>query len=237
MDGQGMSCTRTIVCLAKSWKMHGHCVAGRSFSATAYLDWVRPVSARPTEELSAQDLSYGPSVEASVLDIIEVPLVRAAPHLHQVENHLIDASARWKKVGQATWNQLQAAVQTPAMLWLNGNDSFNGTNDRVAQTALAGLGASLYLIAPENVSVTVGMEGPPERQRQKVRIAFDYSGERYAVGVTDPVAYAEYVSMGDGAHILRSEMIFCVSLGESFMGYAYKLVAGVFTPTRTAVKL
>lgn len=232
-----MNYTKTILCLAKSWKLHGHCVAGRTFSTSAYMEWVRPVSARPDEEISDQEVRYTTGDEASVLDLIEVPLLRPVPHLHQVENHLINSTVPWKKVGQANWNNLLLAVQNPPALWLNGDSSYNGINDRVAEMALARLGSSLYLIRPENVSIAVGMEGPLGRQHRKVRATFDYAGSKYAFGVTDPVASGEYLQNGDGRYLIGGDVLFCVSLGGAFRGHAYKLVAGVFTPSRTALKL
>ena len=53
------------------------------------------------------------------------------------------------------------------------------------------------------------------------------------LSVTDPVVSAEVKGKGEGETSL-GEALLCISLGEVFNGNAYKLVASVITPQRTA---
>jgi hypothetical protein len=50
--------TKTILCLANSRKMSGRCIAGKEFDNGRLGAWLRPISARATEELSDDDRNY-----------------------------------------------------------------------------------------------------------------------------------------------------------------------------------
>jgi len=76
-----------IVCLANSRKPHGRCIAGREVLKNGYGGWIRPVSARSSAEISLEELRYENGREPQILDVITIPMIAAAPRVHQTENH------------------------------------------------------------------------------------------------------------------------------------------------------
>ena len=69
-----------------------------------YGSWIRPVSARYSKEVSYSEYRYQSGESPKLLDIIDVPLFKTAPHNHQTENHVIDATACWIK--KASWYRM-----------------------------------------------------------------------------------------------------------------------------------
>jgi hypothetical protein len=55
---------------------------------------------------------------------------------------------------------------------------------------------------------------------------FDLCGHSYKLGVTDPRVECHFLNRADGDTPLDDALI-CVSLGEVFHGFAYKLAASV----------
>lgn len=224
--------TKTIVCLANSRKPpSGRCVAGREFNGKRFGDWIRPVSDRPTQEISLEERRYQDGRDPQLLDIIAIDFKGSQPHRYQYENHLIDADCYWVKQGIITWQDLQGAIEDPGgALWLNGYSSYNGQNDRVIDAKLVGLTRSLYLIRPEQLRLVVASEGgdfgPP---RRRVRARFALCGHSYRIVVTDPLTESTILSRQDGEYPVADALI-CVSLGEVYHGFAYKLAAAVITP-------
>ncbi len=230
-----MNRNQTIVCLANSRKppSGGRCVAGRIFHAGQFGAWLRPVSDRPTREISLEERRYENGGDPAVLDIITIHFLRPEPEHYQRENHLIDPDYYWSRTGTIAWRDLQNAVEDPAgPLWLNGDSSSYGENDRIAQAQAAQLTRSLYLIRPGGLNLSVAQEGGgmyPARRR--VRARFRLSGHSYCFPVTDPPVESHYLDRPNGNYPLNDALL-CVSLGELFHGYAYKLAAAVITPDR-----
>ncbi len=227
-----MTYTKTIVCLANSWKFgRGTCVAGREFGRNKFGDWIRPVSARPKQEISPLERQCQDGREVKVLDIVSIELAQPQPQSHQQENHVIAADRPWVRKGTVSWAQLQAAVEDPAgPLWINDFSSSNGENDEVPEHLAKSLPRSLYLVRPKGLVVTAAMEpgfnGAPPKRRLRAR--FRLCGIDYRIAVTDPVMSNE---LPDGDTKFPDTLL-CVSLGEFLRGYAYKLAAAVITQQR-----
>ncbi|MGH8863317.1 MAG: dual OB domain-containing protein [Burkholderiales bacterium] len=226
-----MPYTRTFVCLANSRKRpSGRCIAGREALPDGFGTWIRPVSDRASREVSEEERRYSDGQDVALLDLVNVRLLRAEPELHQRENHLIDADYHWERVGRATWEDVQGATEDPTgPLWINGESSSHGQNDRVPVSMLDGLPGSLYLIRPGNLRIEVGSEGGFGPSRRRVRAHFAVCGHPYRLAVTDPQIERAYLAGPDRAvHV--PDALLCVSLGEVFHGFAYKLVASVIAP-------
>lgn len=226
-----MNYSRKIVCLANSRKPSGRCVAGREVLESAYGGWIRPVSARPSAEVSLEERRYENGRDPQILDVIDIPMIAPVPRVHQTENHMIDAEGYWTKDAALTWADLPSLVERPASLWLNGLSTYHGTNDCVAQIDAARLTSSLYLIKPETLNVRAqtegGMFGPAKK---RVRADFRYNGMGYSFVVTDPVAEQAFLPRDEGAFPVNNVYL-CVSLTEAYDGdgRCHKLVASIIS--------
>ncbi len=221
--------TKTIICLANSRRIAGRSVAGKELADGKIGAWIRPVSGRPAGELFDEDRHFQDGQDHKLLDVITIPMIGARPCGYQTENHLIDAGCYWTKEGEATWSDLQAALDTvTGPLWDNSSSSYNGLHDRVEETVANNLGGSLRLIEVMDLTIAVAVEGAKiGNAHRKVRGRFTLNGAPYLLAVTDPVIERKYLAGPDGDSKLGRAVI-CISLREPYRGYAYKLVAGVF---------
>jgi len=131
---------------------------------------------------------------------MDVPLLKPDPRHHQTENHVIDTSRRWAKVGQLPWAALTKIVDRPPSLWINSDHTKGpGYYDCVSEAEAFTLQNSLALIKPDNSNVEVG----PHYYTggRTYRASFAYNGTNYNVSLTDPVATNKYAA--DGSHPLK----------------------------------
>ena len=180
-----MAEVKRIVCLANSLKTGGSCIAGKEVRRRGYGAWIRPVSERPTAEVSFAECRYENNSAPRLLDIVDVPLLNAAPQHHQTENHVIDASVRWVRSGELPWEQVAQLRDRPATLWINSQHTSAGHYDCISQDEAATLHDSLALIRPENFNVRVGTSY--WTGRPSYRGVFEYNGTHYNLSVTDLV--------------------------------------------------
>jgi hypothetical protein len=225
--------TKTILCLANSRRPKGKCVAGKEFENGKAGAWIRPVNTRNDNAISEADAQYKDGTSADLLDIVLVSTSDAVPSHHQSENHQIDAGFYWMKKGRATWEQIVSATDSiTGALWSDGDSSFHGKNDKVAEAIANGLTSSLLLIEPSSLTLVVAQEskwgGGFER---KVRARFTLNATEYNFVVTDPWTETEYFAKPDGSYPVDGSRL-CVSLAEVLNGSAIKLVAAVITPDR-----
>lgn len=226
---------KTIICLANSRKPpSGRCIAGKEFVSGVAGAWIRPVSARPGHEVSEEERRYEGGKKAQLLDVISAPLIKADPFGHQSENHTLDAGYYWTKLGKASWEQVQSAVDShDNSFWSNSEKTYNGVNDKVSAANIAKITTSLKLILVPDLEIRVrlegGFEGNPGRRR--VRASFKLQGLPYTLSVTDPEIEEDYLTRGNGDYELGQAAL-CVSLVEVWNGYSFRVVASVITPDR-----
>lgn len=220
-----MKYTKSIICLANSRKLNGKCIAGLEFEARQVGGWVRPVSNSPTGEIAAFYRPMGNGAEPRLLDILRIPMVEPRPYAFQTENHLIDIGYHWVKEGVFAKEYLPHYCKEPNELWVNGFSSTNGYNDRIPEELANRLTNSLVLIEPQQLTVSV-VPGY-NRGQLKARAEFSVAGEIYCLVVTDPVIEDLYRPYGVGRYTLQNRSVACISIGEPYRGFCYKLVASI----------
>lgn len=225
-----MNYVRNIVCLANSRKTSGRCIVGKELKDGKIGQWIRPVSTRATHEISEGERRYQDGHDPQLLDIIKIPLNRPHPLAHQQENHVIDPECYWEKQGSMLFQDIKTGIDNPKIIWGIGQSSYSGLNNRVAIGQADGI--SLYLIFVDCLELIVGRKAPEySDSKRAVRADFEYRNNRYRIDVTDPVIEKNYLSKGDGKYEIMQPLL-CISLGDPYEGYYYKLIAAVLWEER-----
>lgn len=224
-----MTFYKKVICLANSRKLGGRCLAGMELVRNKLGAWIRPVSKHGNGELSLYDIQFDDGTTPELLDIVTIPLLKHAPHNYQSENYIIDNQEYWVKNGRLKSTLLNRLIDDIDTLWINEYHSSSGLNDRIPQSrAEEELGTSLALICPQSLSLVVQFE----YNRNKVRANFQYNDEPYCLTVTDCKVENDYLNREPSTYQVTAENVhLCVSIGEPFQGYCYKLVAAIINLT------
>lgn len=221
-----MSYIKRIACLANSYKTGGTCIAGREILEGGYGPWIRPVSGRLTAEVVPSESRYEDNSNPKVLDVIDVPFLAPAPQHHQTENHVIDTTRRWKKVGELDWNVLAQLCEQPSTLWINRDRTNTGAFNCMSQEEATTQRDSLVLIKPHSLTVEVGHS--PWDGKRIYRGNFKYNGVYYSLSITDPLARGVFAAKQESEYPVKDAFL-CVSLTEPAPqdGRCHKLVAAI----------
>ena len=218
---------KRIVCLANSRMPGGTCIAGKELLAGGRFGrWIRPVSGREGEGVAIDESCYVNGAAPRLFDIVDVPVLVARPEGHQRENWLLALNRRWKRAGQVRLSELPNLADSPDTLWVNGQSSSTGLNDRVHIRNAASLAGSLYLIKAD---LTLNVSSPGAEHgdfTRRVRGHLRYGGTEYLLRVTDPDYEREYFKRPNGSYPVGEPYV-TVSLGGAFYGYCYKLIAAI----------
>ena len=219
---------KRIVCLANSRKLSGRCIAGRELiSGRRPGAWIRPVSDRENMEVSEYERQYEDGSDPRLLDIIDVPLMEHLPQDHQTENWLLNPDYYWEKAGAFSSLNLTELTDPAAPLWIDGDSTYNGQNDRVSCSVEHSPDSSLRLIHVDYLQLAVFKPGEVfGNQKRRVQARFSHAGVRYGLWVTDPIYERRYLAKLDGDYRI-GESFLTVSLGEPYKEYYYKLVAAI----------
>jgi len=218
--------------LANSRKNSGRCIAGKEILNDGSVgSWIRPVSSRPTEEISNLERRYLNGKMAELLDIMKIPLKQHKPTSFQTENHLIHEKYKWEKSGVCERDKMNILCDYPQSLWGRGCSSYYGSADRIEEGSSCEYSESLFLITPDVLDIVVRLEGERfDNPKRKVRARFQYNGMSYLFPVTDPVERSNFLSKEDGTYNIdrpTNRIYMCVSIGLPHDGYCYKFVASI----------
>jgi len=127
------------------------------------------------------------------------------------------ANQKWEKVGIFPKEKLRELCDIPQSVWFNDKDY----NDKIPVEYFTKnkIESSLLLIQPSSLKIL---------QDMKARAVFEYNSVKYDLAITDPVIKDEFDKKDKGEYNINVRDVYlCVSLGEPFHGFCYKLVAGI----------
>lgn len=193
-------------------ELNGNCIGG----------WVRPV--REDGALRDVDIHYEDGTYPQFMDIISIPMKKYYPRSFQTENHLIDETEYWIKEGEFRPSSAHRLLDRPYSLWINGNSSHYGQNDRIRSSiACEQLSSSLLFIKVRSLEIHV----VKEFNRKKTRVHFLYRNEPYTLAITDTKVEHTFRDKECGVYKYDGEKYYiCISLASPHTdGFCYKLAA------------
>lgn len=234
-----MDYTRQIVIFANSRRPGGRCIAGKEWLDGKPGEWIRAVSDREKQSIWKRERCFVNGNEPKLLERVSISFLEEQPSGHQVENHLIDASRKWRLENRLDYEELADWCDEPENLWvkypdktprINGGpeSTTTGLNNRVPRRYMneSEYEESLYLLSLDAMHVHVEPKHPEHNPNLAVRAQFDYRNVGYRMDVTDPVAERIYLEKGEGEYLLDHPFA-CISLTTESHGYCYKLVATI----------
>jgi hypothetical protein len=212
-----------VICLANSRKLSGRCIAGLRTDGRG---WIRLVRESPDGTLFQRDYILKDGLEAQVLDVLRIDLIRPRPELYQPENWLIQNNL-WELVERPASVKYQRTFDSYIVA---GPILFGNQSDRISIKEINKNPpkASLSLVIPDSLEWVIKRNIKGKRQ---MRALFNLSSTFYDLGVTDPLLERYLSSLPLGNYSLKSiglresdRLLLTISLGEPFQGDCYKLV-------------
>ena len=228
---------------------------------SGYGDWMRPVSqiGEGAVPNSYCQLQAPASRTMLPLDIVEINVLAASPDGVQNENWILDIKTPPRLIATAPESTLLELKESPSDLWGMNSSSNNKVREDVIRAIPH---TSMVLICPEEVRFecySANYGGIPKTKRN---VVFKYRDQAYTLPCTDPtmdkryyrsssvVSYTQREWMHSVNHPAKStgndsirvflppdgvKCVLVISLGHPFMGYCYKIVAGVHEVKRESL--
>ncbi|MCW7552758.1 hypothetical protein NX722_08905 [Endozoicomonas gorgoniicola] len=203
--------TKELLVLARSKKHGKYCVAGKTIDSKM---WIRAVSTPCGAAVGSHSIFYidkGDNKKYIIYQgqIIKFNFFRPTPLTHQPENWHFDRIVSPQEAPYVNKNNLVSFIDQPASLW--GRD--NKISYAQIKSGIYKVPQSLYFIKVQNLSV--------HSQFGKKRVVFTYNNIHYNLPTT-------FHDAGKYIDKTLESCFLCVSLGEEYNGYCYKLVASIF---------
>ena len=114
-----------------------------------------------------------------------------------------------------------------APLWIDGQSTFHGRNDKIQLGSANSVPDSLRLVHVERLNLSVFSPGEAfGDSKRRVQGQFTHAGTEYRLWVTDPGYERAYLAKPDGVYTI-GECYLTISLGEPFEDAFYKLIAAI----------
>ena len=220
---------------------------------SGYGDWVRPVTQIGDGAVPSSycQLPAPASRTMLPLDVVEIDVLAASPDGFQKENWILDIKTPPRLIATAPESTLLQLKESPSNLWCMSYSSNNRVREELIRATPH---TSMVLICPEEVRFefySANYGGIPKTKRN---VVFKYREQTYTLPCTDPtmdrryyrspsvVSYTQREWMHTVDHPAKStgndnirvflppdgvKCVLMISLGHPFMGYCYKIVAGV----------
>jgi len=209
---------KTIVIFANSVKHHQHCVAGKD---VATKEWIRPVGDENGCELKDEQTKYKNKYGeylAKPLQKMKIKFIKKSPLLNQPENYVISDDI-WEQNYKIDRNEIKNYIDSPPNLWIDNESPNDRVNYQLVQNGTIQIKQSLYLIEIKRIHICWKDRSNFEQNPQR-RGIFEYNRVSYDLPLTDP-NFSEFEEQD-----LENKFL-CISLGEEFGGYCYKLIASI----------
>ena len=218
---------KRIVCLAKSNREGGFCVAGKELNRGRVGHWIRPIGAGLDEAVNPSICQYVDGTELVLRDVVEVSLRRHTPSGHQQENWMLDESRAWRKVGELNRKYVGNMVDADyTTLWGVGCSSSAGRNDCVETSDVNEFSDSLRLVHVEELAVIVRDYPSESGTRRRVQGRFRFGRSEYAMWIKDAGCESFYANAEPVETTFRNRYL-AISLAKDYEGRCYKLIAGI----------
>ncbi|MDD1414094.1 hypothetical protein MEN41_05310 [Dolichospermum sp. ST_con] len=245
--------TFDIICLAKSTKLGGICLAGIKTDGTG---WLRPISNRRDGTLYPEHYTTRDGQEPELFDIIRIPFIRHEPKCHHPENWLIHYSDKWQILGKATLKQAQILLK-PEIKQSSSQPQLLGNFDRrirYEDLQISPIKSSLTMINPEQLKWEIKYNS---QKKKSFRCLFSLCGNSYDLPITDPIWIDKLSFLEEGIYSCEEiieklnldnfepdKFRLTISLSEPFQPssqseeiFCYKLVASVINVADTSKRL
>ena len=219
--------TKRIVCLAKSNRDGGFCVAGKELAYGRVGQWIRPIGASDNEAVDPDTCQLVDGTELALLDIVELRLRRRVPSGHHAEDWLFDDSVTWRRVGKFNRHHIGTLVDAEdSTLWGVGCSTSTGRNDCVSEDDIPDMTDSLRLVRVDELTVVVDDYPSESGTRRRVQGRFNLGWNDYAMWIKDAKCESFYENSLPVETTFKNRYL-SVSLTKDFEGRCYKLIAGI----------
>ena len=216
---------KLFLCLAKSAREGGLCIAGKEIKDSKICGWFRPVGSEH-ESIPSNEFPF------KIGDIVQCEIESPSPEPTQPENFILNNNAHWRKIDTLSEDQKKLLCllceDTPINLWGTGYHTKYGLNDKIPEYLAEGCKNSLYLIKAKKCTIyKCNQSYNPEEPRFRIRLRFYYNNNMYDMVVTDSSLSLPYWNtLAAEDEVVLNDFYITVSLGKPFHGDCYKLVAG-----------